>query len=109
MDLVLRPVRPDDASAFVELRRRVTPYRVTTPAAVRHWWQTTSEAAGLLVLVAESDGEVVGTGQASLTTWSSERGAATLFVMVDPARRGRGVGGALYDALREHPRGPGAD
>ncbi len=91
--------------AYVELRTRVTPYRVTTPAAVRHWWHTTTGAAALRVLVAERDGEILGIGQASLDTWTSERGAASLFVMVDPAWRGRGVGGALYDALVEHLRG----
>jgi GNAT superfamily N-acetyltransferase len=109
MEFCLRPVRADDAAAYVELRRRVTPYRVVTPAAVRHWWHTATEAAGLLVLAAELDGEIVGTGQANLDTWTSERGAASLFVMVDPARRARGIGGALYDALLEHLRGLGAD
>jgi len=102
-------VRADDAERFVELRRRVTPYRVTTPDAVRHWWQTSADAAGLLVLAAELDGEIVGTGQASLDTWTSERGAASGFVMVDPTRRGQGIGSALYDALLEHLRGLGAE
>jgi GNAT superfamily N-acetyltransferase len=109
MDLSLRPVRADDAVAYAELRRRVTPYRVTTPAAVRHWWRTAPDAAGLLVLAAELDGEIVGTGQADLDAWTSERGAASGFVMVDPARRGRGIGGALNDALLDHLRGRGAD
>ncbi|MGA8117506.1 MAG: GNAT family N-acetyltransferase [Actinocatenispora sp.] len=109
MDHFLRPVRPDDAEAYVDLRRQVTPYRVTTPDAVRHWWRTATDAAGLLVLVAELDGVIVGAGQASLDTWTSERGAASVFVMVDPARRGRGVGGALHDALLAHLRGRGAD
>lgn len=109
MDLSLQSVRPDDAAAYVDLRRRVTPYRVTTPAAVRHWWRSTSDAAGLLVLAARIDGEIVGTGQASLDTWTSRRGAATVFVMVDPAWRHRGIGGALYGALLEHLRERGAD
>ncbi|TCC52107.1 GNAT family N-acetyltransferase [Kribbella pittospori] len=109
MSLVIRLVRPDDAVHFVDLRRRVTPYRVTTPAAVRHWWQSAADASGLLVLAAELDGEIVGTGHASLDTWTSERGASSGFVMVEPARRGRGIGGALYEALLEHLRDRGAE
>ncbi len=94
--------------AYVKLRRRVTPYRVNTPAAVRHWWDTSTEAAALLVLAAEVDGRIVGTGQVSLNTWTSERGAASAFVMVDPAQTGRGIGGALYDALLAHLSAHGA-
>jgi GNAT superfamily N-acetyltransferase len=109
MEISVRPVSADDAVAYVGLRRKVTPYRVTTEAAVRHWWQSEPHAAALLVLAAEVRGEIVGIGQASLDTWTSERGAASALVMVDPERRGAGVGGALYDALLDHLRTSGAE
>ncbi|MEV0839257.1 GNAT family N-acetyltransferase [Actinocatenispora sera] len=109
MEISVRPVRADDAAAYVRLRRKVTPYRVTTEAAVRHGWRSEPDVAALLVLVAEARGEIVGIGQASQDTWTSDRGAASGLVMVDPERRGAGVGGALYGAILDHLRASGAD
>jgi GNAT superfamily N-acetyltransferase len=108
MTVIVRPVTLDDAEAYAALRRVVSPYEVVTPVGVRHGWQTATEAAKLLVLVAELDGEVVGAGRAGFKTWTSEVGAASTLVLVHPGHRGRGIGGRLYDAAEEHLRDHGA-
>jgi GNAT superfamily N-acetyltransferase len=108
MTAILRSADLDDSVAFHRLRQGITPYQVFTPAGIRHWWVTSTAAAHLLVLLAEVDGEVVGAGRASINTWTSEVGAGSLFVMVDPAFRGQGIGGQLYSALMEHLVSQGA-
>jgi GNAT superfamily N-acetyltransferase len=106
---VLRAVTMDDAEAYTELRRMVIPYRVVTPAGTRHIWRSASPAARLLTLVAVLDGEVVGLGRASLSTWTSARGAGTAAVMVHPEHRERGTGARIYERLEEHLRAHGAE
>ena len=86
----------------------VMPYDVVTPAGYRHWWQTAPETAKLLMLVADLDGKVVGAGQGSLDTTTSEEGASSMWVMVHPSQRRHGIGGRLYDALERHLRDNGA-
>jgi GNAT superfamily N-acetyltransferase len=108
MTTSLRTATAEDADAYVGLRRVITPYQVTTAAATRHRWQSSPESARLLLLVAEDDGEVVGTGSAGLNVWTSEEGAAGAFVMVHPDHRGRGVGANLYDSVEWHLRDIGA-
>jgi GNAT superfamily N-acetyltransferase len=104
----LRTATLDDALAYDSVRRAVLPVHVATAASVRHNWETTSEAARQLVLMAEIEGEVVGAGRASLNTWTSEEGAAHALVMVHPDHRGRGVGASLYNSLEWHLRDVGA-
>jgi RimJ/RimL family protein N-acetyltransferase len=108
MTASLRTATLDDALAYDMLRRAVFPYQVGSAASVRHRWETTPEAARQLVLVAQGDGEVVGVGRAGLNTWTSEEGAADLFVMVHPDHRGTGVGTSVYDSLVWHLRDIGA-
>jgi GNAT superfamily N-acetyltransferase len=104
----LRTATLDDALAYDSVRRAVLPVHIATAASVRHSWETMSEAARQLVLMAEIDGEVVGVGRASLNTWTSEKGAGHALVMVHPDHRGRGVGASLYNSLEWHLRDVGA-
>jgi GNAT superfamily N-acetyltransferase len=104
----LRTATLDDALAYDSVRRAVLPHHVATAESVRHRWETMPEAARLLVLLAEVDGEVIGAGRASLNPWTSEEGAASALVMVLPEHRGRGVGASLYDSLEWHLRDAGA-
>jgi ribosomal protein S18 acetylase RimI-like enzyme len=52
--------------------------------------------------VAEDGGTIVGYGQVEPPSWNGR--AAILHLYVDPARRGRGVGRALLDAIAAHAR-----
>jgi RimJ/RimL family protein N-acetyltransferase len=106
---LLRPAAgPADAAAFSALRRVVTPYQVFSAARIEHSWQATPPDAHLLVLVAEVGGEIVGAARASMNVWTSEEGAASLFVMVHPDHRRQGIGGRLHEQVTAHLRALGA-
>ncbi|MEV0271886.1 GNAT family N-acetyltransferase [Hamadaea sp. NPDC050747] len=103
MNALLRPASgAADAAAFNALRRVVTPYQVFSPERIQHFWEVTPERAYAKVLVAEVDGQVVGAGRASFNTWTSEQGAASMFVMVHPDHRRQGIGAQLYAVLDAH-------
>jgi GNAT superfamily N-acetyltransferase len=104
----VRPGTPDDAAAYLDLRRGIYPWLVHTAAAVRHQWRSElGPAKGALFAVDDPRGGLAGFGSGGLSFWSSEEGAAHISVAVHPAHRGRGVGGALLTAVEEHLRSVG--
>ncbi|MEV6968183.1 GNAT family N-acetyltransferase [Hamadaea sp. NPDC051192] len=103
MSALLRPANgAADAAAFNALRRVVTPYQVFSAERILHFWAVTPARAYAKVLVAEVDGRIVAAGRAGFKTWTSEQGAASLFVMVHPDHRRQGLGAQLYAALEAH-------
>ncbi|MCP2327794.1 GNAT superfamily N-acetyltransferase [Hamadaea flava] len=103
MSALLRPANgAADAAAFNTLRRVVTPYQVFSAERILHFWAVTPERAYAKVLVAEVDGQIVAAGRAGFNTWTSEQGAASLFVMVHPDHRRQGLGAQLYAVLEAH-------
>ena len=72
--------------------------------AAAHWRTVAAElaAGSRLLVIAEADGEVVGSGQLVLPSLPNARHRAELQKLcVLSSRRGRGIGHALMDALHE--------
>ncbi|MEU9478302.1 GNAT family N-acetyltransferase [Streptomyces sp. NPDC048191] len=111
MTVIVRDLRPDDRSdvaAFVRVRHLALPYILWTPDAVLHHLTRTPPEAAFRSLVAEEDGEVIGTAQVSLVHDSPEPGQGMLNIYVHPERTRRGAGGLLVRAAEEHLAAHGA-
>lgn len=104
----IRPGRPADAEAFLELRAEIFPYMVNTPEGMRHHWASTPAKARERLFAVEQDGRLVGWARCGLNTMTSEPGAATLAVLVRPAYQRRGIGAALLAEAERHLREIGA-
>ncbi|MEU6574538.1 GNAT family N-acetyltransferase [Streptomyces sp. NPDC046805] len=98
----LRPEVPADVEAFAHVRRLALPYILWTPSAILHRLVHTPPQARSRCLVAERDGEVIGTAQIGLVHDSPEPGQGYLNIYVHPDRTGRGAGDALVRACEEH-------
>ena len=83
-------------------RRRFIPATPQTPAGYAGFLETQLDERDVVVLVAETDGEVVGYAYAGVEgrDWMALRGPAGVLhdIVVDPAHRGRGVGRLLLEA-----------
>jgi ribosomal protein S18 acetylase RimI-like enzyme len=93
MSCIVRPFRPADRSAVCELWNRVFP----DPAAHNAPEKILADKLALgdqLLLVAEADGQIVGT---TLAGWDGHRGWLYA-VAVDPQRQRGGVGSTLIRA-----------
>ncbi|MFJ7150069.1 GNAT family N-acetyltransferase [Streptomyces sp. NPDC100445] len=105
MTLLVRPLRPGvpaDAEGFARVRRLALPYLLCTPESVRHAAARTHPGARYRPLVAEEDGEVIGTAQVYLAHDSPEPGRGCLNIHVRPDRTGRGAGRLLARAAEEY-------
>jgi len=102
--LTYREAQLDDAAAYCALYAIVHPYQVVTPASIRHWWTSESPRAHRRTMVVESDGAVIAAGSASLDTWTSGDGTASLSVRVHPDYRRAGIGTRVFDELIGHLR-----
>ena len=100
--ITLRRVETDgDLEAWIAVRRRVLP---DEPAATMEQMRAL-EAADRLLLLAERDGDLAGSGLAT----RSDTGGGFVAPRVLPEHRGRGVGTALLAPLLEHVRTHGFD
>ncbi|MFF8452284.1 GNAT family N-acetyltransferase [Streptomyces leeuwenhoekii] len=104
----LRPGVPSDLEGFARVRRLALPFMLVTPESVVHALTHTHPAARLRSLVAEEDGEVIGTARTGLAHDSPEPGQGFLEVYVRPDRLRRGAGGLLVRAAEEYLAGQGA-
>ena len=111
MTVLVRDLRSDDpadVAAFAQVRHRAMPFILWTPESVVHRLVHTHPDARSRSLVAEEDGEVIGTAQIGLVHDSPEPGQAFLNVYVDPERSRRGAGGLLVRTAEEYLTGEGA-
>ncbi len=115
MSITLRPARPDDAAALGRLGAMLVEehhgfdrarFIAPGPDTPRHYGRFLVSQLGAeeaILRVAEADGAVVGYGYAGLEgpDWMALRGPAGVIydLIVDPERRGQGVGRRLLDAL----------
>jgi len=99
----IRELDPEpDADRVVELLVATVSTIVTSREEWLHRLQTMPERAQLLSLVVEVEGRVVALGGAGLVFFGGGGENGFLNVRVHPDHRRNGVGGALYDPLREH-------
>jgi GNAT superfamily N-acetyltransferase len=98
----LRPAADTDAEAVTAILREVDDARILSPAAWLHVRRTALPRRRILQLVAVDGDEIAGVGAAGLDTWSSAPGAAWCSVSVTAARRRKGIGGTLLEALLQH-------
>ncbi|GAA2508801.1 GNAT family N-acetyltransferase [Streptomyces longisporus] len=107
----MRDLRSDDRAdveGFAHVRHLALPYILWTPDAIVHRLAHTHPDARFRSLVAEEDGEVVGTAQVQLAYDSPEPGQGMLNIYVHPGRTHRGAGDLLVRAAEQHLAGHGA-
>ncbi|MFI7502006.1 GNAT family N-acetyltransferase [Streptomyces sp. NPDC049687] len=111
MTVIVRDLRPDaapDIEGFVRVRHLALPFVYFSPQSVLHDFAHAHPDAHACKLVAEEDGEIVGTAQVGLAHESPEPGQGYLNVYVDPARTRRGAGTLLVRTAEEYLAALGA-
>ncbi|MFI7018147.1 GNAT family N-acetyltransferase [Streptomyces sp. NPDC050164] len=110
MTVIVRDLRPDvraDAEGFSRTRRLALPYMLSTPESVVHTLTRAHPDAHFGQLVAEEDGEIIGTAQISVAHDSPEPGQGSANIYVRPERRHRGAGSLLLRTAEERLAGLG--
>ncbi|MFD0370950.1 GNAT family N-acetyltransferase [Streptomyces sp. NPDC059071] len=105
MTVIVRDVRPgvlEDAEAFARVRRAALPYLLATGPQVAYDLAHAHPDARTRPLIAEIDGEAVGTAEVSLAHESPEPGIGDVNVFVHPGHAGRGAGTLLLRTAEEH-------
>ncbi|MDF0373186.1 MULTISPECIES: GNAT family N-acetyltransferase [Streptomyces] len=108
MTVRVRDFLPADADAWVRVRRAALPYMVTTPEQVLRDLADAHPDRRYRLLVAEEDGEVIGTAQVGISHKSPKPGQGFCNPYVHPDSRRRGAGALLLRAGEEHLAGAGA-
>ncbi|MGW3563697.1 GNAT family N-acetyltransferase [Streptomyces sp. NPDC000941] len=108
MTLIVRDFRAADAEAAAEVRRSAFPYLVTTPETVAWTVAGAPPEQQYRLLVAEADGQVVGSCATGVFHDASEPGQAFAQTVVRADARGTGAGSALVSAAEERLAGLGA-
>jgi GNAT superfamily N-acetyltransferase len=103
----LRPGTLDDIPAAAGLRASAVTDAIVTPEGMHTWLSHLPEQAGLFLLAAEVDGQMVGWCNAWRSTFSSDPGVGTLDVIVLPDFHRRGIGARLVRSGLEHLTGIG--
>ncbi|GGX95466.1 GNAT family N-acetyltransferase [Streptomyces minutiscleroticus] len=108
MTVIVRDFRPGDAEAFARVRRLALPYMLHTAGSVAYDVAHAHPGAHHRPLVAEEDGELIGTAQVGLVHDSPLPGQGYVNVYVHPGRTGRGAGSLLARTAEERLAGLGA-
>ncbi|MFE7129009.1 GNAT family N-acetyltransferase [Streptomyces sp. NPDC057617] len=102
MTVIVRDFRTDDAGAVVRLREICTPYVVMTEESVLFEVAHANPAKKFRLLVAEEDGELIGSAHVSVAYDSTDPGQSSVTPQVHPERRGRGAGSLLLRTAEKH-------
>ncbi|MCX4968442.1 GNAT family N-acetyltransferase [Streptomyces sp. NBC_00654] len=108
MTVIVRDFLPTDAEGWVRVRRAALPYMVTTAEQVAFDLATAHPDRRYRLLVAEEDGEVVGTAQVGISHDTPEPGQGFCNPYTHPDRLGRGAGSLLLSTAEEYLAGVGA-
>ncbi|MET8945858.1 GNAT family N-acetyltransferase [Streptomyces sp. NPDC004542] len=105
MTVFVRDLRPDvrtDAEGFARVRQLALPFFLVTPESVAYDLAHAHPDGHYRPLVAEEDGEIVGTAQVGIAHDSRDAGMGYLNVYTHPGRTRRGAGSLLVRAAEEH-------
>ncbi|MEV7400553.1 GNAT family N-acetyltransferase [Streptomyces sp. NPDC091267] len=102
MTVIVRDFRPADAEGWVRVRRAALPFMVTTPERIVFDLANAAPAKRYRLLVAEEDGELIGTAQVGLAHESPKPGQAFCNPYIHPERTGRGAGTLLLRTAEEY-------
>lgn len=111
MTVIVRDLRPEvraDVEGFARVRHRALPFMLFTPDSVAYDLTHAHPDAHSRPLVAEEDGEVIGTAQVGFAYDSPRPGQACVNVYTDPAALRRGAGALLVRTAEEHLAAHGA-
>ncbi|MEJ8668702.1 GNAT family N-acetyltransferase [Streptomyces sp. MS1.AVA.1] len=111
MTVSVRDLRPEvraDVEGFVGVWHRALPYLVVTAEAVVHGATRAHPDAHARPLLAEENGEIIGTAQVGIAHDSPEPGQGFVNVYVHPERTRRGAGALLLRTAEEHLAAVGA-
>jgi GNAT superfamily N-acetyltransferase len=111
MTVIVREPRrgdPADAAGFARVRRLALPFMLFTPESVSYDLERAHPDSHYQPLLAEEDGEVIGTAQVGLVYDSPEPGQGYVNVYVHPERTGRGAGSLLARSAEERLAALGA-
>lgn len=108
MTLIVRDFTTADTDAWVRVRRAAVPFMVTTPKSVAFERETAHPDKKMRMLVAEQDGEVIGTAFAGIAHDSAEPGQSYVTPYIHPDHRRHGAGSLLLRAAEEHLGAEGA-
>lgn len=101
MTVIVRDFRAGDAEGFARIRHLALPFILSTPEAITYDAANAHPDAHFQPLVAEEDGELVGTAQVGIVYDSPQPGQGYLNVYVHPDRQGRGAGSLLVRTAEE--------
>jgi len=105
MTVTVRDLNPGlraDLEGFVRARRSAIPFLLSTPESVAHDLAHAHPDAHLRLLIAEENGEIIGTAQIGIAHESTEPGQGTVNVFVHPERTRHGAGSLLVRTAEEH-------
>ncbi|MHB9850058.1 N-acetyltransferase family protein [Streptomyces krungchingensis] len=92
---------PADAEGFARIRHLALPFMLFTPESIAHDVEHAHPDSHYRLLLAEEDGELIGTAQVGMVYDSPEPGQGSLTVYVHPERTGRGAGALLVSTAEE--------
>jgi GNAT superfamily N-acetyltransferase len=104
MTVIVRELRRGDradAEAFARIRHLTLPFMLFTPESIAYDLEHAHPDSHYQPLLAEEDGEPIGTAQVGVVYDSPETGQAYVNVYVHPERTGRGAGALLVRAAEE--------
>lgn len=111
MTVLVRALRPGDqpdAEAFAAVRRACLPAMLATADSIRFDLAHAHPGSRYRQLVAETDGEIIGTAQVGIAYDSPEPGQGFANVYVLPRRRRLGAGSLILRTAEEHLAAEGA-
>ncbi|MFC7261926.1 GNAT family N-acetyltransferase [Streptomyces lutosisoli] len=111
MTVIVRELRrgsQTDAEGFARIRHLALPFMLYTPESIAYGVEHAHPDSHYQPLLAEEDGEFIGTAQVGVIYDSPEPGQAYVNVYVHPKRTGRGAGSLLVRAAEERLAALGA-
>lgn len=108
MTVIVRDFRAEDAAGWEAVRRAALPFLVSAPGQWAHDLAHSPPEQHLRLLVAEEEGEVIGTAQVGVAHDSARPGQGFCNVYTHPGRLGRGSGSELVRVAESHLAGLGA-